>query len=305
VILVIKECAKRKLIITAFALLVFFITLLFPKTENEIKNITISYTNKEPSGIYLLSENNLVARTNMVIQTETDIDRLKEIISILTIDSTKSTYIPALFSPIIPRGTSILSVDIQNNIAKINFSKEFLNIPQNKSLQMIESIVYSLTEIENIQGVILFVEGNILEKAPNTTTKLPPLLTRDIGINTMYELSDLKNTTKTTTYYIAKNDYGSYYVPVTLISNNSKDKVEIIIERLKSQPTSHSNLMSYLHASTELTNYELLENEVMLSFNPYLYEGLASEELKEEVKFSIALSMKDTLNVDKVTFQEN
>ena len=62
--------------------------------------------------------------------------------------------------------------------------------------------------------------------------------------------------------------------------------------------------MSYLNASTELTNYEILEKEVTLSFNDYLYEGLANEELKEEVKYSISLSMMDTLNVETVTFLE-
>ena len=59
--------------------------------------------------------------------------------------------------------------------------------------------------------------------------------------------------------------------------------------------------MSYLNASTELNSYELLEEEIKLSFNDALYEGLNKEEMKEQVEYSITLSLKDTLNIKNVT----
>ena len=59
--------------------------------------------------------------------------------------------------------------------------------------------------------------------------------------------------------------------------------------------------MSYLNASTELNSYELLEEEIKLSFNDALFEGLNKEEMKEQVEYSITLSLKDTLNIKNVT----
>ena len=59
--------------------------------------------------------------------------------------------------------------------------------------------------------------------------------------------------------------------------------------------------MSYLNASTELNSYELLEEEIKLSFNDALYEGLKEEQMKEQVEYIITLSIKDTLNVKNVT----
>ena len=241
----------------------------------------------------------------MVVQNKETIDLAKEIIEILTIDHAKSEYIPSIFTPVIPKDTEILSIDIQDKTLKINFNKNILNVPSESAEKMIECLTYSLTEIEGIEGIILYVEGDLLEKVPNTEIKLPSILTRDIGVNKAYDVKNLKETTKTTVYYIAKDGDISYYVPVTLLSNNEKDKVEIIIDRLKSKPNEQTNLMSYLNASTELTNYEILEKEVTLSFNDYLYEGLASDELKEEVKYSISLSVMDTLNVETVTFIES
>ena len=300
----IKNCAKRKLIITTFALLIFLITLTFPKTEEEIKNVTITYTKAASSPIYLLNKEEFVARTNISLQGEKNIDKAKELIEILTIDNAKSAYIPNLFEPVIPKGTKVLSIDIQDTTLKINFNKNFLNIPKSYEEKILECLVYSLTELDNIDGIIIYVEGKLLENLPNTSQKLPPLLTRDIGVNKVYDLTNLKNVTKTTTYYIAKEENTSYYIPVTLLDNNEKDKVEIIIERLKSLPNVKTNLISYLTANTELTNYEILESEIKLSFSPLLYEGLASEDIEEEVKYSISLSMQDTLNVENVTFIE-
>lgn len=300
----IKNCAKRKLIITTFALLIFLITLTFPKTEDEIKNVTITYMKTNESPIYLLNNEDLVVRTSISIKSEDIINKAKEMIEILTINNAKSAYIPNFFKPIIPNNTKILSVDVQDTTLKINFSKELLNVDENYSEKMIESLVYSLTELDGVNGIIIYVEGKLLETIPSTNKKLPPLLTRDIGINKVYNLSNLKNVSKTTTYYIAKENNSSYYVPVTLLENNEKDKVEIIIERLKTSPSIKTNLISYLSANTELTNYELLENEIQLSFNPLLYEGLASKDLEEEVKYSISLSLKDTLNIKNVTFIE-
>ena len=67
-------------------------------------------------------------------------------------------------------------------------------------------------------------------------------------------------------------------------------------------PHEKTNLISYLNASTQLSNYEILESQVLLSFSPLLYEGLASDEILEEVKYAISLSMKDSLNVKDVIF---
>lgn len=301
----IRECVKRKLIITTFALIVFFITLTFPKVEEKIENVTISYQSGNTFPIYLLDKDNLVARTTLAMKETSTIEQAKEIITFLTINNSKSAYIPATFEPVIPNNTTLLSIDIQDQVLKVNFSKEFLNVAKGYEEKMIECLVYSLTELEDIKGVILYVEGNMLQKIPNTATALPSLLTRDIGVNKMYNLNSIKNVSKTTTYYIAKENDTIYYVPVTLLENNDNNKIEIVIERLKSNPSLRTNLMSYLNASTELSNYEILEETVYLSFSPLLYEGLANTEMTEVVKYSISLSLKDTLNIKNVVFTED
>ena len=117
-----------------------------------------------------------------------------------------------------------------------------------------------------------------------------------------YNLDSIKDTSKTTIYYLSKNNDFYYYVPVTEITNNNTERVEVIINNLKSTPTYHTNLISYLTASANLESYELLENSISLSFNNALLANLEEKQIKEEVKYSIALSLRDTYNVKEVSF---
>ncbi len=297
----IKNFAKRKFIITTFAFLIFFITLLFPSNKEMTTSSTTTYSEGEKTTIYLLNKNNYVSRAEVITKNKELISKIEELITFLTIGSKNNIYIPSIFEPVIPSNTKVLSLDFQNGLLKINFSKEFLNMPAKYEKKIIESLVYTFTDFEEINQLIIFVENQILDQLPNSKEKLPHILTRDMGINTIYNIDNLKNVQKTTTYYLAVENEIAYYVPVTLFENNNKDKVEIVIERLKSNPHLQTNLISYLNASTELNSYELLEEEIKLSFNDALFEGLNSEEMKEQVEYSISLSIKDTLNVKNVT----
>ena len=111
----------------------------------------------------------------------------------------------------------------------------------------------------------------------------------------------MKDVSKVTTYYVNKRENFNYYTPVTTITNNKKEKVEIIIEKLKTSPTYDTNLVSYLTASSELLNYEILENSVNLSFNNEIL-ALNENKIIEEVKYSIALSIRDTYDISETIF---
>ena len=51
-----------------------------------------------------------------------------------------------------------------------------------------------------------------------------------------------------------------------------------------------------------MSNYELLENSISLSFDNYLIANINDKEMLEEVKYSIALSMRDSYGIEEVLF---
>ena len=60
-----------------------------------------------------------------------------------------------------------------------------------------------------------------------------------------------------------------------------------------------------MHANAEITNYEILENEIKLSFNEYLLDDITNDVVLEEVKYTIYLSLRYTYNIYKVEFNVN
>lgn len=297
----IKKSSIRRICVATLALFILLIIYFFPSSDVTIKE-HLSYIKKDEMPIFLVDNSNYVARTSIVKSSETINEQIKEIIETLTINLKKSTYIRDGFKPIIPENTKIIDLKLDNEILTINFSKEFLTVNETNEEPMLEALIYSLTELKEIKKIKILVENIPFTKLPNSNKKLPEYLDKTYGINKIYNLNSLKETSKTTIYYLSKiNDY-YYYVPVTKVSNEKLERVEIIIKELKSTPIYHTNLISYLKASANMTNYELLENAISLSFNNYLIANMKEEQILEEVKYSIALSLRDTYGINEVIF---
>ncbi len=297
-----KKGILRRITISSLALIILLITYFFPTKMEKNFPQTLTYSDIKTSAIYVVDKQNYVSRINIKINNEEPIEKIKEIISLLTSNSKESEYLPTHFIAIIPNNTKINNVSLTDGLLKLDFSKEFLNTTKDMERKMIESIVYSLTELNEVNNILLFVDGEQLLELPYSKEKLPPILNKDFGVNKVYDIDSIKNTTKTTIYYGSKIEDFFYYIPVTFVENNPQEKVKIIIEKLKTSPLYESNLVSYLSANAEMTNYEILEQEIKLSFNEYLLDSITKDIVLEEVKYTIFLSLRDTYNISKVEF---
>lgn len=296
-----KKAAIRRIIMASLALIILLIIYFFPHNKINIEE-SLTYVDAVEMPIFLIDQNDYVARTTIIKNQEKVEDIIKEIIDALTIGGSKSSYIPENFKAIIPAKTQIIDLSLKDGLLKINFSNQFLTISKEYEEKMIESIIYSLTELDEVKEIMIFVNGEKLTELPHSHKKLPNILDKNYGINKIYNLDSIKDTSKTTIYYLSKNNDFYYYVPVTEINNNSTERVEVIINNLKSTPIYHTNLISYLTASANLQSYELLENSISLSFNNALLANLEEKQIQEEVKYSIALSLRDTYNIKEVAF---
>ena len=295
-----KKSSLRRIMVATLALFILLIIYFFPSTTPIEESL--SYIEKQEMPIFLVDSLEYIARTSIVKKSEETDDLILEIIESLTINSEKSNYIRDGFKGIIPKNTKVLNTNLENGILTINFSKEFLNVSLDNEEKMLEALIYSLLEVPEIKKISILVEGEKLKTLPNSKKKLPEFLDKSYGVNKIYNLDSIKDTSKTTIYYLSKyNDY-YYYVPVTKVSNENMEKAEIIIKELKSTPIYHTNLISYLAASTNLTNYEILENSISLSFDNHLLANLNDEDMMEEVKYSIALSLRDSYGIEEVLF---
>ena len=113
------------------------------------------------------------------------------------------------------------------------------------------------------------------------------------------------NITKTTIYYLSKYEDYYYYVPVTKVSNENISKIEVIIRELSGSKLLNTNLISYLNSNTELLSYNETEKALLLNFNESILSDITTNNILEEVTYSINLSIKDNYDIDEVFYYVN
>lgn len=305
-----KRMSMRKIAVASLTLFIFLLLYLMPgdDIEKELDIPTkVQYIDGTIGVIYLIDSDDYVARTSISTCDCNPVEKATDLLEGLIIDGAKSNIIPNGFRSIIPSGTSILDIDLQDKILTINFSKELLEINEKYSEKMIEAIVYTLTNIDGIEKVIIKVEGEVITNVPNSSKTLPTNLDRSYGINKIYELTSANNIDSYTVYYVSSYNNNYYYVPVTKYINatGSEDKVKIIIDELSSSPTSMDNLVSYLDVKTTLNNYELTDSSIKLDFNDMILSNTGSDKILEEVVYTISLSLSDLYNIEQVSFYVN
>ena len=290
-----KIFSVRKILITSLLLLVALILYSFPEQlESNIEDTKYNSIN-----IYLIDSNNYVAMTSIISKDDNFDYKVKTIINGLTIGSDN---VPKGFSAIIPRNTRLLDYSLDKGLFKVNFSKEFMNIDLENEDKMIQSIVYSLTTLNGVEKVMIFVEGKILDKLPNSFKRLDTVLDRSYGINRVIDIDTFSGNHMVTVYYLGDN-YS--YVPISYITNDDTDKIDIIVNSLKTNRFNSSNLSSHLDYQVELMNYERVDDDFFLNFSDALLDSVYDGKLKEEVKYALSYSIFDTFNAENVVFLIN
>ena len=299
-----KKKMIRKIIISTSALFALFLIYLIPNEELNIKQ-SLEYVELEvaTNSIYLLDDYNYLGKAEVVVNSQTTEDKVKELVEVLINGGGGENKIPNGFKSILPSETKILSVKYEDNLIKIDFSKDLLNISKDLEEKMIEALIYTITSVDEVEKVIIYVEGNILTKLPQTNITLPSTLDRNWGINKTYDFTNTKDINQVTIYYLNKHNDDYYYVPVTKYLNDNRDKIKIIIDELTSTNTYNTNLLSYLNSNTEILAIEEQPDILELTFNSYIFSDVENKDILEEVVYTICLSVKDNYDVSEVVIK--
>ena len=303
-----KKMYSRKILASTAVLFALLLVYLVPKENNySLKDIPqkLTYVDKDvtTSVVYLWDSNHLLARTEVPTTNTEKVALAKEVLQILIKDGEENDKIPSGFQAVLPSETKLLSVGFENDVLKLNLSKEVLDVTEEEEESIVSAIVYTLTSIDGIENIILYIDGDILTKLPQSKTNLPSTLNRNIGINKEYDLKSFNDVTSVTIYYIGSYDDEYYYVPVTKYLNSDKDKIKIIIDELASGPTHSSNLMSFLNSNTKLLATEQEVDTMFLTFNEYIFSDMDERNILEEVLYTIKLSIAENYDIEEVVFE--
>jgi len=294
-----KNGSFRRIIVASIALIIVLVTIyIFPKNEVKIPVKTI-HQKAQTSAIYLIDKNNYVAKTYININSKDKEKMAKELIDALINGTNKNKYLPLGFTSYISKNTYLNNLKIDGDTITLDFNDYLFKNNEEHDEKIIESIVYTLTEIDGIKNVRILINGTPLVKLPSSNKVIPEVLSRKIGINHKSIINSIKDTKDVTAYFINSYNNTSYYIPITFTVNSDSEKIEVIIDELSGKDYIDDNLSTYLSAGTILKDYNILENEINLEFNNLIFNGF--DEIDEEVMYGISYSVQDTYGVDKVT----
>ena len=302
----IKRFWVKRIFISTSALFAILLLYIIPSTD-ELDltgnlNQELLYVDNEikTHEIFLLDSYNYLGRTQVVV-SETDIEKKAvELINILITDGSGESKVPNGFKSVLPSETKVLSVEYNDGVLKVNFSRELLEVSEKFEEKVIEALVYTLTSIEGVDNIIIYVDGEVLNKLPKTGINLPSTLNRKFGINKRYDIKSTNNICNVTVYYLNKYNDETYYVPVTKYMNDDREKIKIIVEELTSSSVYNSNLMSYLNSNTKLLAANETIDKLDLNFNSYIFNNHDEKDILEEVIYTIGLSVRDNYDVKEV-----
>lgn len=248
------------------------------------------------------SRNELVAEAlpEEFMKLKSDQEKVSYIISKLK--ENRSTLLAALqMGPEMPIKNDTTSINAKSKVVNIDFTSAYLDLTPQQKIGMRASIVYSLTELDFIDGVDFYVEQIPITTA---TGKLVDVVYRS-DINKDALAPSPATTTYVLTVYFA-DEMGKLVSEVHSIPGSDSSKVEkLVIEELIQGPKTDT-LFPTLPSDMKVNTADTLNGvcQVDLSFDPQS-KFFESEEKKTLMIYSIVNSLTELKQVKKVIISIN
>jgi Sporulation and spore germination. len=231
----------------------------------------------------------------------------KQALEYLVAGGPVTEILPDDFRAVLPEGTE-MTVDIQDGIATIDFSKEFAEYAPEDELKIVQAVTWTVTQFDTVNGVKFKMNGSELTEMPVNKTPIPIPLTRSSGINWDYSsVPDITNTRPVVLYYMAQTNSENYFVPVTKrISNKEENIAGAVIRELVRGPEPWTELFTLLMPDVQLVEEpELKDGIVRVNFNENILSGYGERVVDENVLKSIALSLTELDGVEGIAVEVN
>lgn len=204
------------------------------------------------------------------------------------------------YTPPIPENVSVRSCTIQYNVAHLDFSAEYLEIPSLEEKLVRAAVVQSLIFISGIGGVRIYVEGSPLKDSNGNDVGI--LNGDDFVSNEGASLSSYEKTTLT--LYFA-NETGdsltAQEMDVKYNSNTSREK--LIVEKLLQGPKKGSGCPT-LNPGTTLLSVTLKDDICYVNFDSEFLNS-TYDVMPEIAVYSLVNSLVGGTSAEKVQIMVN
>ncbi|MBU9721965.1 MULTISPECIES: GerMN domain-containing protein [Bacillaceae] len=255
--------------------------------------------------LYLLDRNGYVAAQTMNIPRSSN--EVQAAVEYLVQGGPVTEMLPNGFQAVLPPGTEVLDSEVSNGVATVDLSEHFAEYHPDQELQVLQALTWTLTQLDDVDRVMLRMNGEELTEMPQNGTPISSGYTRGHGINLETDnVSDLVDTKPVVVYFLSQtDDLQTYYVPVTRRVPNNMDSYEAVVNELLEGPALMSGLLNDFSREVELLdNPQLASNGTLtLNFNEALRSQLEGTAVSQDVLNMLVLSLTEQPDVRDVAIQ--
>ncbi|MDR5658626.1 GerMN domain-containing protein [Serpentinicella sp. ANB-PHB4] len=199
-------------------------------------------------------------------------------------------YLSALgLSPVLPSGTEVLGMTINEGICRIDLNENVLKYETKLEEQtIVNAIVFTLTEFEDVDQVQIMVEGQERKKLKHGTKVKNPIKPNHINLKT--ELSEEK--IPIVVYYKGTtNGEESFFVPVTKGVMSFRADVKTVLTTLVEGAPEGSGLFSEIPEGTTVNHVYVRDGIAYIDFSEEINRMPQNANLQQSVIHEIGLTL--------------
>jgi len=280
------------------------------KGENSETEATEATDQEEATTETVKRDLYLIDNSGLVVPYTVDLPKTdaaaRQVLEYLVAGGPLNEILPDGFRAVIPQDT-VVDVKLEDGTITADFSKEFGTYNPEDEAKILQAITWTLTQFDNVNNVVISVNGYKLDEMPVNSTPIPTDLSRADGINIDNSgVVDITNSRPVTLYFYVQNEDAEYYVPVTKrVENTGDDRVSAVVNALIDGPNMSSNLISEIHQDVKLLGAKVEDGNVTLDFNEAIFGSFNEKMISKHVINSLVLSLTEQPEVKSVAITVN
>ncbi|HLR62631.1 MAG TPA: GerMN domain-containing protein [Lentibacillus sp.] len=254
--------------------------------------------------LYLLDANGMVASQTLELPQPESNTVAEQSLEYLVKDGPVTSLLPNGFQAVLPAGTQILGLDLQDDGTMIvDVSEDFKNYKAENEQEILQAMTYTVTQFENVDRMKLRINGKKQGTMPVDGTPIGDGYSRVNGINLVQSNTvDLLGAEPVTLYYPSAQGENKYFVPVTQhIDVEDNNLYGSTIQALMQGPVPETNLQHVFNSSVQLTTDPSLKEGVLeVIFNQDVLQDTDKAVISNEVMESLVRTLTQDEAVEAV-----
>lgn len=245
--------------------------------------------------IYVAHDSGYVVKT--VASIDSEVSEVESVFSALLVGSDR---LPESTRGLIPAGAVLRSYHIEDDVLTLNVSESFSYYMPSDEEQLLSSLVWSMTELEQVERVYLQIEGEPVHNL-NGSSDIGRGLTRSVGINLEMDTTFVQEAQMVMLYFLTSDSEGAMLVPVTRLVSPHVDVMEYAVSSLVRGPVGATYISVFNHRTTLIDSPHLENGILTLNFCSQLFYNQEQTQVSTQALRQLVMTMTEFDEVYEVS----